>query len=177
MCRQIKIFSHLFLKIEKTKQKKMNFSEYSKLNIVERPKPVKNIVMSHIPMFDQNKFSGKSFYKTTYNEEFHKKQGFADNSKAFKNPDFAINNPYNFQELSDRLVNKNAHSASSQETNQMTNANLLTDSQFYKRPHIPDYIKRDNFFQTNTEKNIEYLHTLTGLVPIMKSTGQSKDDG
>jgi hypothetical protein len=125
-------------------------------------------------MFDQNKFSGKSIYKTTYGEEFHKKQSFIDNSKKFnRNPDFAINNPYDFQELSDRLVNKNA---ANQSMNQSNSASFFNDPQFYKRPQIPDYIRRDNFYQTNTEKNIEYLHTLTGLVPIMKSTGQSKDD-
>ena len=131
--------------------------------------------MSHLPMFDQNKFSGKSFYKTTYGEEFHKKQGFIDKSKSLNRiPDFTINNPYNFQELSDRLVNKNAHMSVNQDTN---SASFFNDPQFYKRPQIPDYIRRDNFYQTNTEKNIEYLHTLTGIVPIMKSTGQSKDDG
>ena len=42
--------------------------------------------------------------------------------------------------------------------------------QIYKRPQIPDYTKRDNFFQTNQEKNIAYVQTADGkLMPFVPS--------
>lgn len=145
----------------------MNFSEYSKLNFVERKAPIKNIIMSHIPMFDQS-HGGKSFYKTTYGEDFHLKENHRDNSYLIgRNPDFTINNAYDFNELSDRLVRKNSANKNTQKQ-----GNYFNDSKFYKRPQIPDYIKRDNFYQTNTEKNIEYLQTVNGLMPILKSNSK-----
>lgn len=142
----------------------MHFSEYSRFEEVERRPPLKNIPMSHIPMFDQVKNSGKSFYKTTYGEDFEKKERLQDLSRQIKIPDFTINNAYDFNELSDKLVQRNSANVSS----------YFNESKFYKRPHIPDYIKRDNYFQTNAEKNIEYVQTVKGLMPVMKSSSKEK---
>jgi hypothetical protein len=143
----------------------MHFSEHSKR--VEKKPIIKSVVISHLPMFDNpNRFSGKSFYKTTYNDEFLTKQRFIENPVE-RDPDFTVNNKYDFKELSNRLVDKNNNN------NTSSNKQFFNDSKFYKRPFIPDYIRRDQFFQTNNEKNIEYIHTVNNnIIPVVKSDGK-----
>ncbi|CAF0853662.1 unnamed protein product [Brachionus calyciflorus] len=128
--------------------------------------------LSNIPMFEQGQITNRSFYKTTYNDEFQKKNRYTDNPGLFKVPDFSITHSYDFKTLSEKLDDKN-HDYSknrfiSKPLNQLPNP--------YKTPEIPSYIKKDNYFQSNSERNVGYLHTHTGgLLPIIPSTEEKKE--
>lgn len=159
----------------------MNFSEYDKFDFNNEKKISKKMVnsLSQIPMFDQIKYSGEGFYKTTYSVQFPAKERFF--GKDIET------NPYDYQGLSARLANRNdrnsfssrpmSHQASDNSNPNVMRSesyNSLNDSsdsyqQLYKRPQIPPYIKRDNFYQTNAEKNISYLQTHTGVYPFVRN--------
>lgn len=149
----------------------MHFSEYDRIDANERRVNRKLVnSLSQIPMFDQIKYSGEAFYKTSYGEQFPSKERFFG-----KEPD--ANSHYDYQGLSARLANRNGSlssrpSSSSKHhvlTDSINDLNSDSYSQLYKRPQIPPYIKRDNFFQTNAEKNISYLQTHTGVFPFVKN--------
>ena len=146
--------------------------------------------LSSIPMFEQGKLTGKNYYNTSYHQDYPKKQKFLDMQKNFqRDPDFSTydnSQSYDYSQLSTRLQEKNSKKSNRKEYNdeQMGQFesrslnNLNTESRFqynatgqmYKRPQIPDYTKRDNFFQTNQEKNIAYVTMADGrLMPFVPS--------
>ena len=140
--------------------------------------------LSSIPMFEQGKVTGKNFYNTSYHADYPKKQRLLDRQTEYqKNADFSTYNNYDYKMLSERLEAKEkSNSSRSEFVKNQFNSNSLdnfnTESRFafsgtgqvYKRPHIPDYTKRDNFFQTNQEKNISYVTTHDGkLMPFVPS--------
>ncbi len=60
-------------------------------------------------------------------------------------------------------------------TDSLNDMGIESYGQLYKRPQIPPYIKRDNFFQTNAEKNISYLQTHTGVFPFVKNRDYKRE--
>lgn len=127
--------------------------------------------LSNIPMFEQGHITNRNFYKTTYKDEFQKKNRFLDNPRLFKPIDFSVTQSYDFKSLSEKLEDRNNNE----------NSNRFLNNKFqiknpYKTPEIPSYIKRDNFFQSNSEKNVAYLHTHTGgLYPIIPSDEEKQE--
>ena len=121
---------------------------------------------------------------------------FQDNNK--RNPAYSTYNNeggYNIKELSERLDKKynesgnfdsgsenkflmesfkGSHSISS---NKSALNDVLSETKYsfsgtghdiFKKPTIPAYTKRDNFFQTNAERNIAYVTTAEGqLMPFL----------
>ena len=163
----------------------MHFSEYDKNDERKFSRKLVNS-LSQIPMFDQIKYSGEAFYKTTYGEQFPAKERFFG-----KDID---SNQYDYQGLSARLANKNDRSSFSSRPkshrnsdysiqnslrsdsfNTVNDLNVDSNQQLYKRPQIPPYIKRDNFYQTNAEKNISYLQTHTGVFPFVKNRDYKRE--
>ncbi|RNA33411.1 hypothetical protein BpHYR1_048502 [Brachionus plicatilis] len=133
--------------------------------------------LSNVPMFEQGHITNRNFYKTTYSDEFQKKNRFVDNPKLFKPLDFSVTQSYDFKTLSEKLEDKNNQEQNSHEISN----NRFLNNQFqmanpYKTPMIPSYIKRDNFFQSNSERNVAYLHTHTGgLYPIIPSDEEKQE--
>lgn len=133
--------------------------------------------LSNIPMFEQGHITNRNFYQTTYNDEYKKKSSFIDNPKLFKPTDFSVTQSYDFKTLSEKLEEKN----STEPNNPDYSKNRFLNNSFqiknpYKPPEIPSYIKRDNFFQSNSERNVGYLHTHTGgLHPIIPSEQEKQD--
>jgi len=146
--------------------------------------------LSSIPMFEQGKLTGKNYYNTSYHQDYPKKQKFLDMQKNYqKNPDFSTydnSQRYDYKELSSRLQEKSKNKTNRKdykdehmgqfESKSLNNLNTETGYQYnataqiYKRPQIPEYTKRDNFFQTNQEKNIAYVQTADGkLMPFVPS--------
>jgi hypothetical protein len=143
--------------------------------------------LSSIPMFEQGKLTGKNYYNTSYHQDYPKKQKFLDMQKNFqKNTDFSTydsSQNYDYMGLSARLKEKSKNQSNLRDeyigqfgSKSLNNLNTETRYQYnatgqiYKRPQIPDYTKRDNFFQTNQEKNIAYVQTADGkLMPFVPS--------
>lgn len=134
-------------------------------------------------MFEQSQVANKASYKTTYNDEYKKKNRFLEqNPNQYKLPDFTVNNPYDFNKLSEKLENKNNYESVNSNrflrNNDLTSVSKSAFSNFgsvYKTPQVPAFVKRDNFFQSNSEKNIAYLHTHTGgLLPIVPNEEEKK---
>jgi hypothetical protein len=123
-----------------------HFSEYDQHDINDKKMNRKLVnSLSQIPMFDQIKYSGEEFYKTSYGEQFPSKERFFG-----KEPEY-VDNHYDFQGLSARLASRNAassrplsrrNSAMQSESYDSYNNDYEINQQLYKRPMIPPYIKR-----------------------------------
>lgn len=171
--------------------------------------------LSNIPMLDTSHLADESFYKTTYREDFVKKNRLRER-KIERPDDFSVYNKhaYDYKELSNKLAEKNKETTTTTTTtttgnNEFASDSLLSSSSnklsksaywydsrdpeamgiydsntetrssfngnfhVYQRPHIPQYIKRDNFYQTNAERNIGFLRTEQGiLIPTVPDTSR-----
>ena len=149
--------------------------------------------LSSLPMFESGSVNSKSFYNTTYRDEYQKKNKHLkdisnsnsnnNNSKLVK----SLNNydSYDYKELSQRLDEKNKNLSDNffirQNVKGLTRNNSITETKYsyadfdkdfdnaYKRPAVPSYIKRDNTYHTNAEKNITFIQAHNGnLVPSVE---------
>lgn len=149
--------------------------------------------ISNIPMLDLSHLVDESFYKTTYREDFVKKDRLRE-KRADKPTDFSIySRPYDYKQLSEKLTERNQNrnnqenDFSSDSTNTLTKSGYWYDSRdpetsglfdsstetrasfngnfyVYKRPVIPAYVRRDHFYQTNSEKNLSFVTNEQGLL-------------
>jgi hypothetical protein len=145
--------------------------------------------ISNIPMFDQVKLNDRSHFNTTYRQEYSKKKNILEPMENTKPVGFSTYHSYDYKSLTDRMkANNNNHR--NKFTDQFTNSigefnsastesfsgsnlnDLSTESRFsfngsmnvYQRPKIPNYIKRDNYYQSNAERNISYIQTYNGML-------------
>jgi hypothetical protein len=148
--------------------------------------------LSSLPMFESGSVNGKSFYNTTYRDEYQKKnKQLKDISNANNNQSKlakSLNNydGYDYKELSQRLDEKNKISSDNyfirQNVKGLSRNNSITETKYsfadfekdgfdnaYKRSAVPSYIKRDNAYHTNAEKNITFIQAHNGnLVPSVE---------
>lgn len=148
-----------------------------------KPKYINSI--SGIPMFEQGSVTGKYHYNTTYLDEYSKKKKLNDNQIP-NLPEFSTYQNYDYKLLSEKLENRNRtdmdpvrenriinqyQSNSNSSLNDLTTETRTSfngDINVYHRPKIPAYIRRDNFYQTNAEKNVAYLRAHDGtLLPFV----------
>lgn len=161
--------------------------------------------LSNIPMLDLTHLVDESFYKTTYREDFIKKERLGE-KKTEKPADFSVySKPYDYKELSTKLSERKQHQLSkkddendfpSDSSNNMSKSAYWLDSRdsessglfdtstetrasfngnfhVYKRPVIPSFIKRDQFYQTNSERNLGFLRTEQGVfIPAVPDTSR-----
>ena len=144
--------------------------------------------LSSIPMFDTPKDNDNFTFRSTYRSDFTKKQRPIDNPRNRKKE--LGKHTYDFKDLSERLIKKDngdkgnnfkgmtttREEILSSRSQNLFNSKSLNDftteshysfsgfGQNFKRPNIPEHIKRDNHFQTNSERSIKYLKTHDGLV-------------
>jgi len=146
--------------------------------------------ISNIPMFDQVKLNDRSHFHTTYRQEFSKKRNILESIENNKPVGFSTYHSYDYRSLTDRMKANNNQNNRNRFADQFTNStgefnsastesfsgnnlnDLSTESRFsfngsmnvYQRPKIPTYIKRDNYYQSNAERNISYIHTYNGMI-------------
>lgn len=94
--------------------------------------------LSNIPMLDKGHLVDKSFYKTTYNQEYTSKKRFQED-KVDKIPDFSVYNSYDFRELQERLQNKNNNNNKSSEhiepdSSQFNSGSFINAESIYYSP-------------------------------------------
>jgi hypothetical protein len=117
--------------------------------------------LSAIPMFDMNKYSGREFYKTSYSQQYPERSSSKLNnsigSDACSSDSSPLSQSFNYDGLSyadQYRIKKITGELNTQETGFL--------AQNYRRPTIPPHIKRDDCFQSNSERNIAFLHTVYG---------------
>ncbi len=117
--------------------------------------------LSAIPMFDTRRQNTQDFYQTSYREQYQE-------SPRGTNMETLTSKSLNFN-----LGNEGLSYADKYRLNKLNSESLTPDSGFfsshYKRPTIPAHIKRDDCYQSNSERNISFLHTVYGIVPYVPS--------
>jgi hypothetical protein len=148
--------------------------------------------LSSLPMFESGSVNGKLFYNTTYRDEYQKKnKHLKDISNSNKNQlanSLNSYDSYDYKQLSQRLEEKNKNLSDNffirQNVKGLNRNNSITETKYsyadfekdgfdnaYKRPAVPSYIKRDNTYHTNAEKNITFIQAHNGnLVPSVEQT-------
>ena len=115
--------------------------------------------LSAIPMFDMNKYSGRDFYKTSYSQQYPEK------SRRFSsgNPTHLTSQSLNFNTDGDSLSYADQYRLK-KINGELISAHAGFSNKNYKRPIIPPHIRRDDCFQSNSERNVSFLHTVYGIL-------------
>ena len=129
--------------------------------------------LSAIPMFDlQSRQSSDALqdpYQTSYRQQYQDspRRALADDMGGSFSEQL-ISRSLNFN-----LNNQGLSYADKYRLNKLNSESLTADSGFfsshYKRPTIPAHIKRDDYYQSNSERNIGFLHTVYGIIPYVPS--------